>query len=78
MFNPIAQFRKGVETILLVPLDILETLGVFSSSTNQRAHQSVITKLVAGLVALVGFMSGLVTIITGWKGFIDGVLNLWS
>lgn len=75
--NPISQFRKGIETILLVPFDILEGLGIFSSSTNRKAHQSVITKLLAGLVALVTFMSGLITVITGWKGFIEGVLSLW-
>ena len=78
MYNPIIQFRKGVETFLLVPLDILEGLGIFSTSTNQKAHQSAITKIVTGLVALVGFMSGLVTVITGWKGFIDGILTLWN
>lgn len=77
LLNPIKNFRRGVGTIVMIPLDLLEGLGIFSSATNQRAHQSIITRVVAGAVALVGFMSGVVTIFAGWQGFVDGVAKLW-
>ena|SRR3989338_7782369 len=74
--NPLSLFRLGIEAIVLMPFDLLQNFGLFSDSTRQRAHGAKLTKIFSGIVALIGFLSGLVTIAVGWEVFSKIIKNL--
>ena len=76
--NPIIWFREGFRAIFSFPLLILNWFGVFSSSSIKSIMNSAIYKIIAGFLALVSLVSGLVTIIVGYDqtiGFINRFLG---
>lgn len=64
--NPIIWFREGIKTILSIPIFILSWFGLLSHRTFDNILDSAIYKILTGIVALVTFTSGLVTIIVGY------------
>jgi hypothetical protein len=67
--NPLAWFREGVQSILLVPILLLASLGLLSLSTVNRFRASPVFRLLAGFAALVGLLSAVITIVLGWNQF---------
>ena len=65
--NPIIWFREGIREILSIPILLLSWFGIFSTRTVNRIIDSTIFKIIAGLFALVTFISGVVTIIVGYE-----------
>lgn len=65
--NPIIWFREGIREILSIPILLLSWFGIFSTRTVNRIIDSAFFKIIAGLFALVTFISGVVTIIVGYK-----------
>ncbi|MCE5233222.1 MAG: hypothetical protein ABFC67_00020 [Mizugakiibacter sp.] len=67
--NPIAWLTAGVRTLLAAPVWFLATVGVISRSFASRVVASSFYRLLAGLVATVGFVSAVVGLVTGWEQF---------
>jgi hypothetical protein len=67
--NPLAWLREGVQTILLLPVSLLVSLGVLGASTEERFRGSLLFRVMAGIIALMGLLSGVITIALGWKQF---------
>jgi hypothetical protein len=65
--NPIIWFREGIREILSIPILLLSWFGIFSTRTVNRIIDSTFFKIIAGLFALVTFISGVVTIIVGYE-----------
>lgn len=63
--NPIIWFREGFKTVLGLPVYILNWFGIISDYTTRKVITNQIFKLLAGIGALVTFISGLITIIQG-------------
>lgn len=68
--NPLIWFREGVQFILSTPLYLAFTMGVIGSSMVVSIAHSVLFKFISGIVALIGFLSAIITIILGWEGFL--------
>jgi len=64
--NPVIWFREGFKEIISIPIFILNWFGIFSSRTVNSIMDSIIYKILTGIIALVTFVSGLVTIILGY------------
>ena len=64
--NPVIWFREGFREIFSLPLLILNWFGIFSRRSLNSIMDSVIYKIIAGFLALVTLVSGLVTIIVGY------------
>lgn len=76
--NPVIWFREGFKEIISIPIFILNWFGIFSSRTVNSIMDSIIYKILTGIIALVTFVSGLVTIILGYDQtieFINGFLG---
>jgi len=69
--NPIIWFRIGFQEIISIPLFVLNWFGIFSSKTVNAIMNSIIYKLLTGVIALVTILSGLVTIIQGKEKTIE-------
>lgn len=74
--NPIVWFREGFREILSIPIFILSSFGILSNRTVNSIKDSLIYKVIAGLIALVTLVSGLVTIIVGYDQAIEFVTRL--
>lgn len=74
--NPIIWFRFGVLEILGVPIFVLSWFGIISNKTVNFVKDSLIYKLISGLIALVAFISGVVTIIVGYEQAIEFIKKI--
>ncbi len=68
--NPMVWFREGLREFLSVPILIFSWFGIISSQTLNSIKDSLIYKVITGLIALVTLVSGLVTIIVGYDSTI--------
>jgi hypothetical protein len=76
--NPIIWFREGFRGILSIPIFILSWFGIISNRTLNSIKDSLIYKVISGLIALVTLVSGIVTIIVGYAQtlkFINRILG---
>ena len=76
--NPLIWFREGFREILSVPIFILSWFGIISNRTLNSIKNSLIYKVISGLIALVTLISGIVTIVVGYDQtieFINRILN---
>lgn len=64
--NPIIWFREGFREILSIPIFILSWFGIISNRTLNSIKDSLIYKVISGLIALVTLISSIVTIIVGY------------
>lgn len=76
MQNPVIWLREGIRGIISIPMLILSWLGVISETTAFNISSSFFFRILAGLVATVGFVSAIVTIALGWKQFREMITKL--
>lgn len=74
--NPIVWFREGFREVLSIPIFILSWFGIISNRTVNAIKDSLIYKVISGLIALVTLVSGLVTIVVGYDQTLDFVKRL--
>lgn len=74
--NPIVWFREGFREILSIPIFILNWFGIISNRTVNSIKDSLIYKVISGLIALVTLVSGVVTIIVGYDQTLEFVNRL--
>lgn len=64
--NPLLWFRSGVNQILSLPLMLFVSFGLMAGSTLRALQSNYIFKTFNALVAIIGLISGAMTIILGW------------
>jgi len=69
-------FREGFREILSVPIFILSWFGIISNRTVNSIKDSLIYKVISGLIALVTLISGVVTIVVGYDQTLEFVKRL--
>jgi hypothetical protein len=70
MKNPFVWLRDGVRLVIASPVYLLSWMGALGESTASAFIQSRLFKIVSGLVALVGLVAGVMTIVLGWDQFL--------
>lgn len=68
--NPIKWFQYGFRLLIGFPLYLLNWFGIINENTLDSITSSGIFKFLAGIFALIGFISSVIGIITGWEAFI--------
>lgn len=74
--NPAAWLREGVASALLVPLWLLQSFGLLSRASTDGVTDSVLFRLLTFLVALVGLIGSIFTIVLGWSAMKETVMTL--
>jgi hypothetical protein len=74
--NPIVWFREGFKEIISIPLFILSSFGIISNRIVNSIKDSLIFKVISGLIALVTLVSGLVTIVVGYDQIVKFIFGL--
>ncbi|MBI3809356.1 MAG: hypothetical protein HY284_02715 [Nitrospirae bacterium] len=68
--NPLVWLREGVRFMLLLPVLTLSWVGLISAQAVGRVSTNLLFKIVAGIVTLIGVVSGIMGIILGWEDFL--------
>ena len=69
--NPFSCFAEGVRTIIALPILLLKWFGIISGTTSMKLKSNWIVKVISIFVTLVGFVGSVITIIIGWKQFVE-------
>jgi hypothetical protein len=75
--NPFIWFKTGIQELLSIPLYFLNWFGVFGNKTLSKIIGGLFYRVFTGIIAFVAFLSGIVTIITGWKPTIQFISNIF-
>jgi hypothetical protein len=76
VFNPVIWFATGIRFILSIPILILESFGIIGINGRIRAISSFFFKFIAGIVALIGLVSSIFSIVFGWDQIIEFMKKL--
>lgn len=74
--NPIKWLQHGVRLVIGFPVRLLKWFGIIPDYLFSYLTHNWIFKLLSGLIALVGFVGGVVGIVTGWDKFLQ-IVNGW-
>ena len=75
--NPFIWLRQGVQSILLLPAYFLHWSGLLGASTLGTLTKNLFVKSISAIVAVVGLLSGLVTVAVGWEQTARMIESLW-
>jgi hypothetical protein len=67
--NPFKLFLTGIQQTVLIPIYILSWIGLFGNETIKKISELFFLKLLSGILALIGIISSIMTIILGWDNF---------
>lgn len=68
--NPIICFRNGVSLVVGIPVRVVGWLGLISSEVVRSILSARAFKFISGVVALIGLVSSIIGIATGWGQFL--------
>jgi len=74
--NPVEWLAAGIRSVLAAPLWFLAAAGVLPRSFASRVAGSAIYRVLAGLVATIGFISAVVGLVSGWEQFTNILRNV--
>lgn len=68
--NPFILLKEGVQFIVTLPIVLMYWTGLIKYSTLNKVSNYFIVKLLNFLILIIGFLSAIVTLVTGWEPFI--------
>ena len=71
LINPLTSFSYGIENILFIPFSIIASFGLLTTIGVRRIKKNRIARLFSSAVALIAFVSSVITIIIGWEEFVS-------
>jgi len=74
--NPFVLLRKGVQQVIVLPVRLLNWLGLLGGSTVSAIRQSAVIRLLGGVITLLGLTSAVVTLVVGWDLFM-AIVRRW-
>lgn len=77
IFNPFSSFAEGIKFIILLPFTIMNWFGFISTEKTYRVRKSVFVKVLNIVVAIIGFVSAIITIVVGWNDFLRIILEFF-
>lgn len=78
LINPFSCLADGISLILWIPKYILASLGLFSIHSFYSWKTQKLAKTFSGMVAILGLISSIITVVVGWKDFATILISLFS
>jgi hypothetical protein len=69
--NPMIWLREGIREVVTLPISLMYWGGLIRSSTYSNLSNNFFFKFVSFLISVVGLLSSIITIVTGYDPFID-------
>jgi hypothetical protein len=76
--NPLKWFQNGLRYILSFPIELLYSFGMVTSNFAYNTKNNIIYKFITGFLALIGILSGIIGLITGWDQFVGIVSDFYN
>lgn len=70
-FNPFHDLASGIRVILGIPLDILYSIGLVSSTNKGKIKESRFLKMLSGIFSLITIISTIMSFVLDWNDFIN-------
>ncbi len=77
LINPIVWLGDGVRFLFLLPLLVLQWLGLLKGTFVASVAKSTLFSVLSGLVALLGLIASVLILVLGWQRFTE-LLGLFS
>lgn len=78
IFNPFSSFAEGIKTIILLPLMLMNWFGFITTEKTYKVRKNAFVKALNGVVAIISFVSAIITIVVGWNDFGTIIRTLFS
>lgn len=69
--NPLVWLREGIRIIVGFPIYFLYWTGLIKYSSYSRIKSNILVKFLGFIIGTIGFISAIVTIVTGYEPFIN-------
>lgn len=69
--NPFVWLRVGVNLIITLPLRMAYWFGVLNYKVLEKFTNNILVKILSFMIAIVGLLSSVITIVMGWKDFVS-------
>ena len=66
----------GIRFILLIPIGILNSIGLISNDGKSKIGNNIIIRMLSGIISLLTILSVIITIVVGWNDFLKIVKNI--
>ncbi len=76
--NPIKLFLRGTKRLISIPFMILNQFEIISNSLYDKIIVNKLFKFCSGIIALLGFLSAIITVVLGWDEFIILINNFFN
>ena len=76
--NPVVWFREGIKFILNIPFKSLVWFDILNSSIVKKITSNILFKFFSGLIALITFLSTVITIVLGYEQFTKYLLSFFN
>lgn len=76
ILNPLKWFREGVKEVVSMPVYLLSMLGILGEPLVSNMLSSNLFRVLSGVVALISFLSAVITIGLGWEQFSEKIITL--
>lgn len=70
-FNPFYDLASGIRVILGIPLDILYSIGLVSSTNKGKIKEGKFFKILSGIFSLITIISTIMSFVLDWNDFIN-------
>lgn len=74
--NPVRWFKEGVQWLLALPLNLLLWFGIVTEDRIDNISHGPLFSFLSGVLALVGFLGSIVTLMLGWKQAKEIVMSI--
>ena len=78
LINPLVWFRVGIQELLSIPILLFNWTGLIRRSTVDNIKSSRLFRVLTGIVTLVSFVGGVISIIVGYDQTIQFIMSLWQ
>lgn len=69
--NPLIWLREGIRAVVLFPIDFLYWTEIIQYSNYTIIKNNIVVKILSVLIGTIGFISAIVTIVTGYQPLIE-------
>ena len=76
LVNPFYNLSSGIRFILLIPIGILNSIGLISNDGKSKIGNNIIIRMLSGIISLLTILSVIITIVVGWNDFLRIVKNI--
>ena len=76
LINQFYNLSSGIRFILLIPIGILNSIGLISNDGKSKIGNNIIIRMLSGIISLLTILSVIITIVVGWNDFLKIVKNI--